>query len=101
MLVPKITPEEKIDVIESYGANVIVKGEYYYDSYKLVESIARQKKLINISPGFADRWKGDRSIGYKLRSHSGFADAIYIAHTSHNEEFCRIVVAEDNEHENP
>ena len=67
VLVPKITPKEKIDVIERCGANVIVKGEYYYDSYKLVERIAGQKKLINISPGFADRWRGDKRISYELR----------------------------------
>jgi threonine synthase len=67
VLVPEITPREKIDAIEKYGADVIVKGEYYYDSYKLVERIARQKKLINISPGFADRWMGDESISYELR----------------------------------
>ena len=67
VLVPEITPREKIDVIKRYGANVIVNGEYYYDSYKLVDRIARQKKLINISPGFADRWKGDKSISYELK----------------------------------
>jgi len=66
VLVPRITPREKIDAIERYGALVIVKGEYYYDSYKLVERIARQKKLINVSPGFADRWRGDKGISYEL-----------------------------------
>jgi threonine synthase len=67
VLVPKITPKEKIDVIEKYGANVIVKGEYYYDSYKLVERIAKQKRLNNVSAGFAARWRGDRSISYELK----------------------------------
>ena len=66
VLVPRITPREKIDAIERYGANVIVKGEQYYDSYKLVARIARQKKLINVSPGFADRWRGDKDISYEL-----------------------------------
>ena len=67
VLVPEITPREKIDAIEKYGANVIVKGEYYYDSYKLVEKIAKERKLINVSPGFADRWKGDKIISYELK----------------------------------
>ena len=67
VLVPEITPREKIDAIEGYGANVIVKGRYYHDSYKLVDKVARQKNLINISPGFADRWEGDRSISYELK----------------------------------
>jgi len=67
VLVPEITPREKIDAIEKYGANVIVKGEYYYDSYKLVGVIARRRRLINISPGFADRWTGDKSISYELK----------------------------------
>lgn len=81
VLVPRITPREKIDAIERYGANVIVKGEYYYDSYKLVEKIARQKKLINISPGFANRWMGDKSISYELRSlHLGY---VFIPSANH------------------
>ncbi len=67
VLVPKITPKEKIDFIEKYGAKVIVKGKYYYDSYKLVERIAKQKRLINVSPRFAARWQGDRSISYELK----------------------------------
>ena len=32
ILVPKITPKRKIDLIKSYGANVIIKGKYYKDS---------------------------------------------------------------------
>jgi threonine synthase len=81
VLVPKITPKEKIDVIEKYGANVIAKGEYYYDSYKLIERIAKQKRLINVSPRFAARWRGDRSISYELKD-SQF-DYVFIPSANH------------------
>jgi len=67
VLVPEVTPKEKIAAVRGYGANVIVKGKYYYDSYRLVDEIARQKRLINISPGFADRWRGDVSISHELK----------------------------------
>ena len=68
VLVPEITPKEKIEVIQSLGAEVIVKGRYYYESYMLDEKIARNKGLINISPGFVDRWRGDIPISYELKN---------------------------------
>jgi len=55
VLVPEITPKEKIRLIQSFGAKVIIKGRYYSESYRLVEEIARKLNLINISPGFVDR----------------------------------------------
>jgi len=81
VLVPEITSKEKIDVIEGYGAHVIVKGGYYRDSYKLVDRIAKQRKLINISPGFADRWRGDRSISYELKNSQ--LDYVFIPSANH------------------
>lgn len=81
VLVPKITPREKINVIERYGANVIVKGDYYHDSYKLVDRIARQEKLINVSPGFADRWRGDKSISYELKNSQ--LDYVFVPSANH------------------
>lgn len=66
VLVPEITPKEKIEAIERYGANVIVKGKHYYDSYKIVDKISKQRGLINVSPGFVDRWRGDMDISYEL-----------------------------------
>lgn len=67
VLVPEITPKEKIEAIKKYGANVIVEGKYYYDSYKIVNKIAKERGLVNVSPGFADRWRGDVDISYELR----------------------------------
>jgi len=66
VLLPEITPKEKIELIRSFGAKVIVKGKYYYESYMLVEEIAKKEGLINISPGFVDRWRGDISISHEL-----------------------------------
>ncbi len=81
VLVPEITPQEKIDVIERYGAKVIVKGKYYYESYQLVNRIAEQKQLINVSPGFSDRWRGDINLSYELDSLQ--LDYIFIPSANH------------------
>jgi len=67
VLVPEITPKEKIEVIQSFGAKVVVKGKYYHESYMLVKEIAEKEGLINVSPGFVDRWKGDKPISYELK----------------------------------
>ncbi len=81
VLVPEITPKEKIEVIQSLGAEVIVKGRYYYESYMLVEKIARNKGLINISPGFVDRWRGDIPISYELKNLK--PDYIFVPSANH------------------
>lgn len=67
VLVPEITPKEKIETIKKYDANVIVRGKYYYNSYKIVDEISKKKGLINVSPGFVDRWHGDVGISYELK----------------------------------
>jgi len=66
VLIPEITPKEKIEAIRKYGAKVVVEGKYYYDSYKMVDKISKQRGLINVSPGFVDRWRGDVNISYEL-----------------------------------
>jgi len=67
VLVPESTPKEKIEVIKKFGAKVMVKGKYFYDSYRLTSEIAQKRGLINISPGFVERWKGDIAISYELK----------------------------------
>jgi len=67
VLVPEIIPKKKIEAIKKFGAKVIVKGKYFYDSYKLVSEIAQKRGLVNISPGFVERWRGDVAISYELK----------------------------------
>jgi hypothetical protein len=67
VLVPEVTPKKKIEAIQKFGAQVIVKGKYFYDSYKLVNEIAQKRGFINISPGFVERWRGDIAISYELK----------------------------------
>jgi len=67
VLVPEVTPKEKNEAIKKFGAEVVVKGKYFYDSYKLVSEIAQKRGLINISPGFVERWRGDVTISYELK----------------------------------
>ncbi|RLI22470.1 hypothetical protein DRO54_01025 [Candidatus Bathyarchaeota archaeon] len=76
VVVPEITPKEKIKAIEKHGAKVIVKGKYFYESYKFAEKIAEKEGLINLSPGFVDRWHGDVEISYELKSL--MADFIFV-----------------------
>jgi len=67
VLVPEVTPKKKIEAIQKFGAQVIVKGKYFYDSYKSVNEIAKKRGFINISPGFVERWRGDVAITYELK----------------------------------
>jgi len=67
VIVPEATPKEKIEAIKKFGAEVMVKGKYFYDSYKLAKEIAQKRGLINISPGFVERWRGDVAISYELK----------------------------------
>jgi len=67
VLVPGVTPKERIEAIQKFGAQVMVKGKYFYDSYKLVNEIAQKRGFINISPGFVKRWRGDIAISYELK----------------------------------
>jgi len=67
VLVPEVTPKERIEAIQKFGAQVMVKGKYFYDSYQLVNEIAQERGLTNISPGFVERWRGDIAISYELK----------------------------------
>jgi len=67
VLIPEVTPKKRIEPIQKFGAQVIVKGKYFYDSYKLVSETAQERGLTNISPGFVERWRGDAAISYELK----------------------------------
>ncbi len=67
VLVPEVTPKEKNEAIKKFGANVMIKGKYFYDSYRLTSEIAQKQGLINISPGYVERWRGDVAISYELK----------------------------------
>jgi hypothetical protein len=67
VLVPEVTPKERIEAIQKFGAQVVVKGKYFYDSYQLINEIAQERGLTNISPGFVERWRGDTAISYELK----------------------------------
>ena len=67
VVVPETTQKEKIEAIKKFGAEVTVRGKYFYDSYKLVGEIAQKRGLINVSPGFVERWRGDIAISHELK----------------------------------
>jgi len=67
VMVPNGTSEGRINMIRKFGAEVISDGEYYYDTYLIGEKIAKEKGMIDVSPGEVERWKGDATIGPELR----------------------------------
>ena len=67
VLVPEVTPNERIEAIKEFGAEVIVEGRYFHDSYKLTNEMALKRGFVNVSPGFVERWKGDVAISYELK----------------------------------
>lgn len=67
VLVPAITPTAKIEAIQSLGAKVVVTGRYYHETYGHVGEFARKEGLVNVSPGFVERWRGDMPIASELK----------------------------------
>ncbi|MCD6155154.1 MAG: PLP-dependent lyase/thiolase [Candidatus Verstraetearchaeota archaeon] len=76
VVVPKITPKEKIEVIRRLGARVLIEGKYFYEAYMFCRKLAAEEELINISPGILERWRGDVKIGYEIKNLN--ADYIFI-----------------------
>ncbi|MFW5991916.1 MAG: threonine ammonia-lyase [Halanaerobiaceae bacterium] len=67
IFVPQQTPENKIEKIKSYGAEVTIKGENYDRAVEYAKAKARDEDLTYI-PSFDDRdiIKGNTTLGYEI-----------------------------------
>jgi len=80
VVVPEITPKAKIGNIERHGSKIIISGKYYPEAYEKAEEIAKQMKLINVSPRRVERWRGDIQISYEL---GNSFDVIFVPSSNH------------------
>ncbi|HPV24849.1 MAG TPA: pyridoxal-phosphate dependent enzyme, partial [Casimicrobium sp.] len=81
IVMPKTTPTIKVDAVRSRGANVVLFGESYSDSYEHALAIATKSKKAFIHPyDDPDVIAGQGTIGMEiLRQHQGDIDAIFVA----------------------
>ncbi len=81
IVMPKTTPAIKVDAVRARGANVVLFGESYSDSYEHALEIAQKGGRAFIHPyDDPDVIAGQGTIGMEiLRQHQGDIDAIFVA----------------------
>src|SRR5688572_10770542 len=80
IVMPRTTPEIKVQAVREFGAEVVLHGDDFYQAYEHALGIARERELTFIHP-FDDPEviAGQGTIGMEiLRQHSGTIDAIFV-----------------------
>lgn len=80
IVVPKITPAAKIDATRGYGAEVIVEGDFYEQSYEYALDIADEKDKEFVHP-FNDKAiiAGQGTVGLELREQCPDLDTVFVS----------------------
>lgn len=80
IVVPEITPAAKIDATRGYGAEVIVKGDFYEQSYKHALDIADEEDKEFVHP-FNDEAiiAGQGTVGLELREQFPDLDTVFVS----------------------
>ncbi|MBL8310297.1 MAG: threonine ammonia-lyase, biosynthetic [Burkholderiales bacterium] len=81
IVMPKTTPAIKVDAVRSRGAQIVLFGESYSESYAHALELAKAKGRAFIHPyDDPDVIAGQGTIGMEiLRQHQGPIDAIFVA----------------------
>ncbi|MCK5763545.1 MAG: pyridoxal-phosphate dependent enzyme [Clostridiales bacterium] len=68
IIVPKVTPQSKIDNIKFYGANVLVMGNDYDEAHKLGEEYKLEHNMTYIDAYYEDEeiYAGQGTIGLEI-----------------------------------
>ena len=80
IVMPKTTPQIKIDAVQSYGAKVVLHGDSYSDAAERAKQLIEEKKLTFIHP-FDDPEviAGQGTVGKEiLDQHVGNLDAVFV-----------------------
>ncbi len=80
IVMPKTTPEIKIDAVRAMGANVYLHGNTYDEASVLAKTIAEDKKF-DLIPPYDDQYiiAGQGTVGMEiLRQHKGNVDFIFL-----------------------
>ena len=80
IVMPKTTPQIKVDAVRSRGARVVLHGDTYDEASAHAQQLVVEKELVYIHPyDDPDVIAGQGTIGLEiLRQHNGPLDAIFI-----------------------
>jgi threonine dehydratase len=80
IVMPRTTPQIKVDAVRNYGARIVLHGDSYDDAYAHAQELAAAKGMVFIHP-FDDPEviAGQGTVAMEiLRQHSGDAHAIFV-----------------------
>lgn len=80
IIVPKVTPESKIENIKSYGANVLIMGKDYDEAHKLGEEYRTENSMTYIDAYYEDEavYAGQGTIGLEIIESMADVDIILV-----------------------
>ena len=80
IVMPKTTPDIKINAVRSRGAEVVLHGNSYDDAYDYAQELAKKRKLVFVHPyDDPDVIAGQGTIAVEiLKQHPDTIDAIFI-----------------------
>lgn len=80
IVMPKTTPQIKVDAVRSRGAKVVLVGDTYDEASEHAQKLVKEKDLVYIHPyDDPEVIAGQGTIGMEiLRQHTGRLDAIFV-----------------------
>ncbi len=80
IVMPKTTPEIKVQSVRKYGAKAVLVGDAYDDAYQHAQQLSQEQGLILVHPyDDPEVIAGQGTIAMEiLRQHSGKIDAVFI-----------------------
>ncbi|MEE8056833.1 MAG: threonine ammonia-lyase, biosynthetic [Pseudomonadales bacterium] len=80
IVMPRTTPQIKVDAVRSHGAKVVLHGDTFEDAAKHAQQLVIEKALVYIHPyDDPEVIAGQGTIGMEiLRQHTGRLDAVFV-----------------------
>ncbi len=80
IVMPRTTPQIKVDAVRSFGGKVVLHGDTYDAAYAHAREIATQRKLTFVHPyDDPDVIAGQGTIGMEIiKQHTGALDAVFV-----------------------
>jgi threonine dehydratase len=80
IVMPRTTPQIKVDAVRSFGGKVVLHGDNYDAAYAHAREIATQRKLIFVHPyDDPEVIAGQGTIGMEIiKQHTGALDAVFV-----------------------
>jgi threonine dehydratase len=80
IVMPRTTPQIKVDAVKALGAHIVLQGDSYDEAYARARAIAARRRLAFVHPyDDPDVIAGQGTIGLEiLKQHTGELDAIFV-----------------------